>query len=210
MSIKLSQDHISTFIRAANDKSLGWPLHLAPEILQKASASADDAYWKWVDASDAVAEAEFNLPSIQAKWNKDAEDAVRGDKDFPSTKELDRAKIKVKVTAEDAAQAKSELRMAEVRLTHLLEDDSIRDPWRQAVEEEAVKLQEKLAMQVEKINPVLAELSLHLGLSKYLGELGMYEYLPRVIEHDPRDGLREMLQAKPWAPTSPVGTISKL
>lgn len=210
MSIKLSEDHVKTFIRAANDPALHWPLHLAPKALQEASALADDAYWKWVDASDKADDAEHNLPVVQANWNKAAEDAVRDDADLPSTQDLDRAKIKVKVTQEDAVKAEKTLRGAQLHLTKLLEDDSITAPWRLAIEQEAMNLQEKLAKEVEKIDPLLANLSLLLGLSRYLGDAGQYNYPPRVVIPDPRDGLQAMIEAKPWVPAAPAGNIARV
>jgi hypothetical protein len=210
MAIKLSKDHIQTFIRAANDSSIGWPLHLAPEVLRNASALADEAYWKWVDAGDAADDAELNLPAVQAKWNKAAEDLVREDKDLPSTKELERAKIKVKVTIEDLSQAAMVLRTAETLLSKLLEDDSIRDAWRLAIEQEALSLQKELAKEVQKIDPSLTRLDVLLGLSRYLGDLGSFNYPPRVVNPDPREGLQALLKAKPWEPSGPAGNITQL
>ena len=63
-----------------------------------------------MDAADKAGDATFDLPQVQAFWNKTAEDAVRDDKDLPSTKDLDRAKIKIKVTAEDHMRAEKTLR----------------------------------------------------------------------------------------------------
>ena len=210
MSIKLSESHINTFIRAANDPSLQWPLHLAPEALQKASALADDAYWKWVDASDKADDAEHNLPVVQANWNKAAEDAVRDDEDLPSTQELDRAKIKVKVTQEDALKAEKILKSAQVQLAKLLEDESVTEPWRLAIEDEASKLQAKLAREIEKIDPLLTTVGLLLGLSRYLGDSGQYNYPPRVVMPDPREGLEQLIRTKPWEPAAPAGNIARV
>ena len=210
MSIKLSEDHVKTFIRAANDPSLGWPLHLAPHILQSASAAADDAYWKWVDASDQADDAKFNLPIVQAQWNKSAEDAVRVDKDLPSTEDIERARIKVKVTEEDSVKAENALKTAQMHLTKLLEDGSIRDKWRVAIEEKAAKLQDELAEEIKKIDPLISELGLLLGLSRYLGDSGDYNYPPRVVTPDPRESLQSLIQVKPWKPKQPAGNISRV
>jgi len=210
MSIKLSEDHIKTFIRAANDPALKWPLHLAPQALQKASEDADKAYWNWVDASDKADDAEMNFPAVQAKWNKSAEDAVRQEKEFPPTEELDRAKIRVKVTHEDSLKAERTLNSAQKYLSKLLEDSEIRDPWRLAIEKEAKKLQEELAQEVQKIEPLLTKLSLHLGLSRYLGDSGEYNYPPRVVNPDPREGLEQLLKVKPWEPAKTGGNIARV
>ena len=208
MSIKLSEDHIKTFIRAANDPSLKWPLHLANDALRKASAEADDAYWEWVDASDKADDAELDLPAVQLAWNKAAEDAVRDEKELPSTQELDRAKIRVKVTQEDSLKAEKILKGAQIQLAKLLEEESIREPWRLAIEEEASKLQDQLEMEIAKIDPLISNLGLLLGLSRYLGDSGEYNYPPRVVMPDPREGLQQMIEMKPWEPAVPAGTIS--
>jgi len=57
------------------------------------------------------------------------------------------------------------LKGAPMQLFKLLEDESIREPWRLAIEQEVAKLQEKLAKEIEKIDPLLANVSLLLGLS---------------------------------------------
>lgn len=209
MNFKLTDDHIKTFIRAANDLKNGWPLALAPEVLQKASADADRSYWKWVDASDKAEDAEFDLPATQTAWNKAAEDAVRNEEDLPNRDDLVRAEIAIKVTKEDEVSADKLLRRSQTQLSRLLEDQSVRDLWRLAIEEEAVTMQKELKREIAKIEPLLTKLSLYLGLSRYLGDSGQYNYPPRVISPDPRDGLQQLITCPPWQPSKPAGTISR-
>ena len=163
-----------------------------------------------MDAADKAGDATFDLPQVQAFWNKTAEDAVRDDKDLPSTKDLDRAKIKVKVTAEDHMAAEKILRGAQVQLSKLLEDDSIRDGWRLAIEGEASKLQGQLAKEAQKIGPVIKQLGLYLGLVKYLGDSGEYDFPPRVINPDPSESLNSMINSPAWKPVGEPGNSTKV
>ena len=210
MANKLSENHIATFARAANDGTTNWPLHLAPESLQEATIQADKAYWSWVDATDAEEDAKMNLPIVQGIWNKSAEDAVRAGKKLPSKEDLETATIKVKVTAEDSLKATRFLREVQNQLARQLEDDSIRDQWRLAIEGETLKLQDELAKEAEKISPTIKKIGLYLGLSMYLGDSGEYDYPPRVINPDPIESLNSMISAPAWKRVSKIGNITKM
>ena len=163
-----------------------------------------------VEVIDKADDAPRELPIADARWKKAAKDAVRDDEDLPSTEELNRTKIWVKTTREDSLKTEKVLKGAPMQLFKLLEDESIREPWRLAIEQEVAKLQEKLAKEIEKIDPLLANVSLLLGLSWYLGDSGEYDFPPRVINPDPSESLNSMINAPAWKPAGLPGNIANL
>ena len=163
-----------------------------------------------VEVIDKADDAPRELTIADAKWKKEAKDAVRDDTDLPSSEEFNRTKIWIKTTREDSLKAEKVLNDAARQPFKLLEDDSIRDGWRLAIEGEDSKLQGQLAKEAQKIDPVIKQLGLYLGLVKYLGDSGEYDFPPRVINPDPSESLNSMINAPAWKPAGLPGNIANL
>ncbi|GEM_PF-6040305 len=202
---KVSKEFLEVFVRASGR----FPVELAPKAIQDAIATADAANSAWVDAVDLASDAVFDEPNAQALWDAEAESRVRAGQSLPDREALDVARIKVKTTAEDAAAAKRALDTAHYQLGLVLSDAAALDSWRHSIEEKAKAMQSSLFATVAKLEPTVDELGWLLGLSSYLGDIGAYNYPPKVDGSNAVASLRTLAATPAWKPAPTPMNITR-
>lgn len=132
-----------------------WGLAPADLIAIKDAASA--AQRAHVDATDAVSDAEVNIPGAQAHWEADARAAVRAGKDLPSRDPIDRARISLELAQEDERKARYAAASAVGALASALNDPDTRDAWINAIDPRIDELNGVLDQHARDLAPIVHE-----------------------------------------------------
>lgn len=185
------------------------PIELAPAALRKVTESANEAISAHYDAESNLEEITDSIPLVEAKWNQDAEQAVKDGLPLPSKENIERVMISQTIAEKELHRATKARDAAFYAVAQILSKESVRDEWRANIEKALIPVQQGLRESAADIASEVYKVGVLIGTTRFLGEFGEHYFVPGLEIDDPSKFIQALAIQKPFIPGVPFEQVNR-
>lgn len=185
------------------------PMDFAPVELRDATTKASKALINEYNREGDVEDATDAVPMAEAKWDKEAEQAVRDGMPLPSKEEIEVATISKTIAEKEHRVATKAKDVAFNTVARLLEKESVRDQWRANIEKALLPVQQGLKDIAANLSREVYKTYVLLGTTRFLGEFGEHYFIPGIDIDDPSKSLQALAIQRPFVVGVPYEQVNR-